>query len=85
MAVVATAERQAGGLADLERQFWRDDTVGTATDAVSAEVLANHTGTPPHTFPRPIVTRSVSRSVQKMLDNLTTVNNAIFTMLRRKA
>ena len=58
MAVLAAAEGQAGGLADLERQFRRDDAVGAAANAVGAEILANHTQKPRRTIPRRILTRS---------------------------
>jgi hypothetical protein len=42
MTMVAAAEDQTGRLPDLERQLRRDLAVGSATNAVSAEVFANH-------------------------------------------
>ncbi len=42
MAVLAVLEHQAGGLADLERQFGRDHAVGPAANAVGAEITTNH-------------------------------------------
>jgi hypothetical protein len=40
--MVSAAEDQTGRLPDLERQFWRDLAVGTATNAVSAKIFTNH-------------------------------------------
>ncbi len=86
MAMLAATETQARGLPDLERQFRRNDSIGKATDAVCAEILANHTRNPAARVPRGwILTRSVSQSVQNMLDILTMVNNRIFTMATGKA
>src|SRR6185437_4476710 len=48
MAVIAIAEDQPGRLPDLEREFRRDDAVGTATNAVGAEIATNHVYAPYH-------------------------------------
>jgi hypothetical protein len=40
--MVAAAKDQPGRLPDLERQLRRDHAVGTAADAVSAEIFSNH-------------------------------------------
>ena len=42
VAVIAVLEHQPGGLADLERQFRRNDLVGPAANAVGAEITTNH-------------------------------------------
>ena len=42
MAVIAVAEHEAGGLADLERELGRNDFVGPAANAVGAEIATRH-------------------------------------------
>ena len=42
MTMVAALKHQPGGLPDLESQFRRDQTVGTATDTVGPEIFAHH-------------------------------------------
>ena len=42
MAMLAALKHQARGLADLERQFRRDQAVGAAPDAVRTEIIAAH-------------------------------------------
>jgi hypothetical protein len=44
--MVAAPKDQARRLPDLERQFGRDRAVGSAADAVGAELLANHVPPP---------------------------------------
>ena len=47
MAVIAAAEGQPRRLADFERQFRRDHAIGATANAVGAEILTDHTKSPP--------------------------------------
>jgi hypothetical protein len=40
MAMLAALKHQSGGLADLERQFRRDQTIGAAPNPVRTEIIA---------------------------------------------
>ena len=42
MAMVAALKHQPGRLPDLQRQLRRDQSVGTAANAVGAEIFAAH-------------------------------------------
>src|SRR5215475_7824767 len=50
MAVLAALKHEAGGLAHLEREFRRDQSIGAATNPVRTEIIAAHVT--PDDYPR---------------------------------
>ena len=42
MTVFAALEYETGGLSNFQREFGRDHPIGTAADAIRAEILARH-------------------------------------------
>src|SRR5580700_5128772 len=86
MAVLAAAEGHPGRLAHFERQFRRDLAVGATANAVGAEILTDHTKSPPPgaLSQRGILTRSACRPLQKIFDILTGGTHAAFTIILGK-